>query len=81
MIRISKEYNSSAGIDYFSFTENGEIRRANENHPACPCCLKNTIDSPYIFIIHKLKEAGLLHISYPIVCCECFVNFAIGEHY
>jgi len=81
MIRISKEYNSSAGIDYFYFTKDGGRQKINEDHPACPCCLQNSIDDHYIVVIQKLKEAGLLHISYPIVCCECYEKFGIGEHY
>ena len=80
MIEINSQFNPREGIDFFSITEDGK-KLVVEEHPACPCCLNHSIDPLYIVVIQKLKEAGLLHESYPLVCCVCYAKWGMDNYY
>ena len=42
----------------------------------CTCGRK--LDSAYVYIIYKLKEAGILYESYKLMCCFCHMLACIG---
>ena len=42
----------------------------------CDCGRK--LNDGYLYIIHSLKEAGLLHKSYKMMCCFCHILACIG---
>ena len=45
---------------------------AKGNTSTCKWCGITSLSSRYIYIIEKLKKAGLLSQDYKILCCRCY---------
>ena len=44
----------------------------NNSYKVCEICHKNTLSFDYMYIINKLKKAGLLDKDYKLRCCYCY---------
>lgn len=45
------------------------------NHSGfCPGCDMDILDGAYVYVINKLKEAGLLDKDFKLKCCDCYAR-------
>jgi len=87
-IEISKDTNSCIFFSGWSNTDLDKLEFLNkiygENYELFPeddliCCFcGRDLDLAYTFIIHQLREAGLLPEDYISMCCFCNILACIG---
>lgn len=58
--------------DYQYFVE-GNIEMFCELE--CDMCKRYVLDARYVYIIEKLRKAGLISKEYPFLCCQCKTVF------
>ncbi len=96
MRKIVAFYNSNNSMNFFfpdektSIREPEEVRGTGYNASGVICddCKKKgdghvltELDQMYVKIIVSLKEAKLLDMSYPLMCCGCFSTRKMEKEY
>jgi len=76
------EPDRSGYIFHYSWTESKDrdkfISKVFSGEVERYCGCGRLLDAAYLYIIYKLKEAGLLYESYKIMCCFCHMLACIG---